>query len=208
MVRLASCVADANACSPHPRGDGPYLSKASRIPALFSPPAWGWSAFWLTEHGTQLVLPTRVGMVRGNPQIHVAELRSPHPRGDGPGWGLPDDEPGLFSPPAWGWSVANVLMRNPLQVLPTRVGMVRGNRDDAFLGRSSPHPRGDGPWVPRDRWRSGQFSPPAWGWSVKLSAPNGGGLVLPTRVGMVRPPEPLADVMFSSPHPRGDGPFL
>ena len=51
------------------------------------------------------------------------------------------------------------------------------------------------------------FSPPAWGWSGDGDGAGDTVFVLPTRVGMVRRRAFPAGVCFSSPHPRGDGPF-
>ena len=50
------------------------------------------------------------------------------------------------------------------------------------------------------------FSPPAWGWSGSAGGGTGEGLVLPTRVGMVRTTTRCSPPRASSPHPRGDGP--
>ncbi len=50
-----------------------------------------------------------------------------------------------FSPHAWGWSVKGVSENVKLNVLPTRVGMVRGERLSLRPKRSSPHTRGDDP---------------------------------------------------------------
>src|ERR1700736_3341740 len=52
----------------------------------------------------------------------------------------------------------------------------------------------------------GWFSPPAWGWSVNGGKVNRTGMVLPTRVGMVRVDGRSALERYRSPHPRGDGP--
>ena len=51
------------------------------------------------------------------------------------------------------------------------------------------------------------FSPPAWGWSLPTALMAGDTLVLPTRVGMVRPVLEWDGTHGSSPHPRGDGPL-
>ena len=70
--------------SPHPRGDGPVPLFSGTIKSRFSPPAWGWSVRQESLPQQQLVLPTRVGMVRFPALIALAPRRSPHPRGDGP----------------------------------------------------------------------------------------------------------------------------
>ncbi len=50
------------------------------------------------------------------------------------------------------------------------------------------------------------FSPPAWGWSAAGLSLDLLGVVLPTRVGMVRDDAPHERRRPRSPHPRGDGP--
>ncbi len=125
-------------------------------------------------------------MVRSSRLARAVALCSPHPRGDGPrhlfllGLCL------LFSPPAWGWSAVPVTAVPCERVLPTRVGMVRSALSSSSGSSGSPHPRGDGPYREVPREILGQFSPPAWGWSVKMDLGNMIVLVLPTRVGMVR----------------------
>ena len=52
------------------------------------------------------------------------------------------------------------------------------------------------------------FSPRAWGWSAPPVTKFGSGLVLPTRVGMVRFPDIDAPQADGSPHARGDGPAV
>ena len=110
--------------SPHPRGDGPCVSRLFSFRPLFSPPAWGWSALegrvsrlkefsppawgWSVS-GARLrpprrVLPTRVGMVRVQVYCQRVIPCSPHPRGDGPVHAFPSAFVIAFSPPAWGWS--------------------------------------------------------------------------------------------------------
>jgi len=70
--------------SPHPRGDGPADLGESMSDEWFSPPAWGWSVNSCTRMPAALVLPTRVGMVRRLRAVSYGDIRSPHPRGDGP----------------------------------------------------------------------------------------------------------------------------
>ena len=64
-------------------------------------------------------------MVRAQPVRAGRLLRSPHPRGDGPQGRLIGLKVDMFSPPAWGWSENDNLQEWLVQVLPTRVGMVR-----------------------------------------------------------------------------------
>ena len=113
----------------------------------------------------------------------------------------------MFSPPAWGWSGGVQPFVPRAHVLPTRVGMVRDHIPSACWESRSPHPRGDGPVMGTIVRGGTLFSPPAWGWSDQARSEILRGLVLPTRVGMVR----ISDGDFvsdgRSPHPRGDGPF-
>ncbi len=195
------------ACSPHPRGDGPPHKLFGPRLGEFSPPAWGWSSVTVIRTSLRSVLPTRVGMVRQPRAPRLLAPRSPHPRGDGPG----DKGRGVgsraFSPPAWGWSDRFAAECEPVKVLPTRVGMVRGQRVVNRDTECSPHPRGDGPLARLTRCPVWAFSPPAWGWSDHFAGNADWQKVLPTRVGMVRRLEQISRKGPSSPHPRGDGPL-
>ena len=131
---------------------------------------------------------------------------SPHPRGDGPNNMVRTKTGKRFSPPAWGWSAGRACDEGWRAVLPTRVGMVRRGRCRIASARSSPHPRGDGPPSAGSRDFFAVFSPPAWGWSEERIPRHHFAKVLPTRVGMVRARHRIAQHLFSSPHPRGDGP--
>ncbi len=51
---------------------------------MFSPRAWGWSAFFPFRPSLHVVLPTRVGMVRTKMNELENKNGSPHARGDGP----------------------------------------------------------------------------------------------------------------------------
>src|ERR1019366_395764 len=93
-----------------------------------------------------------------------------------------------------------------LNVLPTRVGMVRSSSLLPPTGLGSPHTRGDGPDVQASNSTVIAFSPPAWGWSESTTYKSLLILVLPTRVGMVREGHTLSRSHTSSPHTRGDGP--
>ena len=112
---------------------------------MFSPPAWGWSAEEAAKVASKPVLPTRVGMVREMSAPINNGGRSPHPRGDGPPSEVWDTVKARFSPPAWGWSALTSGVWPAGSVLPTRVGMVRGDDRAPGSGSRSPHPRGDGP---------------------------------------------------------------
>ena len=50
--------------SPHARGDGPFGALPEWAQGLFSPRAWGWSEIRAATGCREIVLPTRVGMVR------------------------------------------------------------------------------------------------------------------------------------------------
>ncbi len=92
-----------------------------------------------------------------------------------------------FSPRAWGWSELARVGVAVAAVLPTRVGMVRSAPPRASGSRCSPHARGDGPLVHARAHLQRLFSPRAWGWSELRPQIIATLLVLPTRVGMVRP---------------------
>jgi CRISPR-associated endonuclease Cas3-HD len=110
-----------------------------------SPPAWGWSAGRGQRIRCDGVLPTRVGMVRLAGCQSRRRTRAPHPRGDGPRTELVHSHGWRCSPPAWGWSDRQQPDPGARQVLPTRVGMVRGHARGGGFSWSAPHPRGDGP---------------------------------------------------------------
>ena len=112
------------------------------------------------------------------------------------------------SPPAWGWSADLIVSAEQLEVLPTRVGMVRHPVKTGRHSSGAPHPRGDGPAQDSAGNRSGMCSPPAWGWSGRQHEPHYWWVVLPTRVGMVRLRNPNVAIAERAPHPRGDGPHL
>lgn len=90
-------------------------------------------------------------------------------------------------------------------VLPTRVGMVHTGAGPVPRPESSPHTRGDGPFVdePHIEWQT--FSPHAWGWSARHHRRDLAGEVLPTRVGMVRCCGRSPQRRPGFPHTRGDG---
>ena len=134
--------------------------------------------------------------------------RAPHPRGDGPLARAAIEEGGKCSPPAWGWSESDSLLCAAQYVLPTRVGMVRIQPPAAERDGGAPHPRGDGPVQLLARCTDTPCSPPAWGWSGHGVLVGLGDVVLPTRVGMVRPSHAKEDQGPGAPHPRGDGPFI
>ncbi len=172
----------------------------------FSPPAWGWSAPSGPAVLSPSVFPTRVGMVRWSAGAVVAAPSFPHPRGDGPPIFAAPIRAFVFSPPAWGWSVARAGRGQFQAVFPTRVGMVRHEHSLPHPQKRFPHPRGDGPrWLFAIRCDA-LFSPPAWGWSGVDAAVERFVSVFPTRVGMVRHTRNNTTRSTGFPHPRGDGP--
>ncbi len=206
MVRSRHATRLTPMCSPHTRGDGPSaLTRVSDAPE-FSPHAWGWSGIPRRDGNRQLVLPTRVGMVRDTGRRAANNHRSPHTRGDGPPGRMWVIGAYPFSPHAWGWSGRELAMEAGRGVLPTRVGMVRLIHDGITGGLSSPHTRGDGPMEIIFSHMAMVFSPHAWGWSAGIRHVIRGHLVLPTRVGMVRATVLTRPRPRGSPHTRGDGP--
>ena len=151
-----------------------------------SPPAWGWSASRLGGKSAGHVLPTRVGMVRNSWDCDTFQDGAPHPRGDGPTLPECSVQCCVCSPPAWGWSASRSISGASLDVLPTRVGMVRTGTSSGFLSACAPHPRGDGPAFLDRTIKGRECSPPAWGWSGNQRLIHCHLGVLPTRVGMVR----------------------
>ena len=133
---------------------------------------------------------------------------SPHARGDGP---LPSGfNPPVFrfSPRPWGWSANLPTLQKAAQVLPTPVGMVRNTTGTPGLSVGSPHARGDGPMSSSRMNSMSGFSPRPWGWSARIGSGTHRARVLPTPVGMVRPPSLLTINLCGSPHARGDGPLI
>ena len=84
--------------------------------------------------------------------------------------------------------------------------MVRRRQRRSSGGVSCPHARGDGPPLLPARKTPIELSPRAWGWSVTPDMFARFHLVVPTRVGMVRPPHRPPPPRPRCPHARGDGP--
>ncbi len=206
MVRTIPLQMQPDNRSPHTRGDGPDLPICRLASQAFSPHAWGWSGDGGKLFAQGSVLPTRVGMVR-RLNLGAGVLgSSPHTRGDGPLGLATLALLTLFSPHAWGWSALAGSRSSAGSVLPTRVGMVRGEGGAGRHRGRSPHTRGDGPHRKTCRIRFLPFSPHAWGWSdfgCQVAMRHD---VLPTRVGMVRDGRPATCACTCSPHTRGDGP--
>ena len=130
----------------------------------------------------------------------------PHTRGDGPLWICEFRFSELFSPHAWGWSVAGPCFGLWYRVFPTRVGMVREASQPRTLEDGFPHTRGDGPGIYSQKKHRILFSPHAWGWSANERYHFGTRNVFPTRVGMVRNWTDKSVSFQRFPHTRGDGP--
>ncbi len=171
---------------PHTRGDVPYDEHVTLSCTVFSPHAWGCSAFHLPDAVGVDVFPTRVGMFRRGPCRSRSCSCFPHTRGDVPTavmfWTLLV----VFSPHAWGCSGNRHGRGARHDVFPTRVGMFRVHgvhrRDDAA------------------------FSPHAWGCSELEKEKRHGSNVFPTRVGMFRTAPRPRQCPSSFPHTRGDVP--
>src|SRR5690606_10824438 len=110
------------------------------------------------------------------------------------------------SPRTWGWSGLGRLRSRLLLVLPTHVGMVRPPPEAPWRPPRAPHARGDGPTGEVEMGPVAPCSPRTWGWSAGGCAAVRAGPVLPTHVGMVRPPTPSVWAQPCAPHARGDGP--
>ncbi len=85
MVRIAVRPEDRIFHFPHTRGDGPSRPPVRAGGRKFSPHAWGWSVSARRRGGWDMIFPTRVGMVRPEPQKKRTPSHFPHTRGDGPG---------------------------------------------------------------------------------------------------------------------------
>ncbi len=213
--------------SPHPRGDVSNSIPSILGFSIFSPPAWGCSVPKSRKMENTTLLPTRVGMFRSQPSKGSRNRASPHPRGDVPVCGdwrtayqPPSPHPrgdvpsrramlrrsDSFSPPAWGCSGAFRRGQQREELLPTRVGMFRVLKAWEPLAKTSPHPRGDVYLLGIGQFYHADFSPPAWGCSVKKQTAKALTCLLPTRVGMFRLIMSYGRGVKASPHPRGDVP--
>jgi len=206
MVRVREFWVARSIRSPHACGDGPSFKPRPLLHLWFSPRVWGWSEPTAIAAGIAFVLPTRVGMVRPTRTGTPPGSCSPHACGDGPFVFHRVFVPDPFSPRVWGWSAADPGRGQLDPVLPTRVGMVHNAADNIIPIPRSPHACGDGPRNRRYADSDSPFSPRVWGWSEWRPGETFPGLVLPTRVGMVRRTAPCSSRRTSSPHACGDGP--
>ena len=172
--------------SPHTRGDVPRHAVADDRRALFSPHTWGCSVRGPPTSRGRSLLPTHVGMFRSCPSREFRTASSPHTRGDVPRHEYELAECERFSPHTWGCSGRTFRghCRHPL--LPTHVGMFRQSPKSSTTTSSSPHTRGDVPWLKRMMQEIPDFSPHTWGCSGLRPSPGCAARLLPTHVGMFR----------------------
>ena len=186
MARIGKIALVGSGGFPHPRGDGPFHSRAEHIPEPISPPTWGWPAILLDWDGVTDDFPTHVGMARGWLKSFHWFVGFPHPRGDGPIQCRTEWNRIPISPPTWGWP-GRALVKNPAFLdFPTHVGMARGGDLLGILATRFPHPRGDGPLELYFTTASQAISPPTWGWPALNVEARILSKDFPTHVGMAR----------------------
>ena len=172
-----------------------------------SPRTWGWTVPQRFGIHYPLMLPTHVGMDRGETVVVTLGSDAPHARGDGPVF-LPNpgncftyaphargDGPDFrrshvpctpCSPRTWGWTADAPLPPSTSAMLPTHVGMDRGVGGAAAAASYAPHARGDGPRARRLPTGVGACSPRTWGWTARAQVRAEARAMLPTHVGMDR----------------------
>ena len=153
--------------NPHARGDGPKLAGQMGIAERKSPRAWGWTGAQAARLLRRIEIPTRVGMDRLQRFRHLAALRNPHARGDGPYNVDTDNRLRMKSPRAWGWTGLIDRAGPAWAEIPTRVGMDRYGCQSWSKRRAK--------------------SPRAWGWTAFRWSASLVLMEIPTRVGMDRP---------------------
>ena len=154
--------------SPRPWGWSVMVSTPVRIPP-FSPRPWGWSVRHILVGRGNSVFPARVGMVRSDTACSGVAFRYPLARGDGPLDVESSSINRMLSPRPWGWSDQLEIYRTEYDVIPSRVGMVRGLRGGELRCLCFPRARGDGPKRHHKPRLLAPFSPRAWGWSSTSS---------------------------------------
>ena len=206
MFRATSRQTKAPSTSPHARGDVPDARGPGRHRGAFSPRPWGCSVGYPYSLQRHRLLPTPVGMFRF--KIHATQkaFTSPHARGDVPTINPRRWTNRNFSPRPWGCSGALGELVGDRPLLPTPVGMFRRSRTRAAGSPASPHPRGDIPPARTAVKTHAHFSPRPWGCSAVPIPDNATKALLPTPVGMFRPPSNGCAGRFASPHARGDVP--
>ncbi len=191
---------------PHACGDGPKKTPLLTRLWLLSPRVWGWSVQLGRVDLPNTVVPTRVGMVRSHNNENAFARSCPHACGDGPAVSRESPGRNWLSPRVWGWSVDVRLSDDPMQVVPTRVGMVRTFSLLSADGGRCPHACGDGPRGQPAFQFGPLLSPRVWGWSAIFASESPCDNVVPTRVGMVRCAGLFARPSLCCPHACGDGP--
>ncbi len=184
--RCLSCPQPKHTSIPHVRGGGPTPTGLISTPIMYSPRAWGWTASSGDRDAAKRVFPTCVGVDRPGFVNPFRGLRIPHVRGGGPPADMTDEEWGLYSPRAWGWTVP----------VATSIG----------ANLCIPHVRGGGPLWPRASSFSASYSPRAWGWTEDRMKLTRATRVFPTCVGVDRISFSSTSRMHRIPHVRGGGP--
>ncbi len=94
-----------------------------------------------------------------------------------------------------------------VQVVPAHGGVLRSPRRPGSAALSRPHPRGGAPAERYGRARPGRSSPPTRGCSCLAAARLAPGAVVPTHVGVLRPPSQGWSARCGRPRPRGGAPM-
>ena len=206
MFRFGTRSAAAQSSSPHARGDVPPSSTRPASSRAFSPRPWGCSVHSAETALRLLLLPTPVGMFRRDFRCGQTRPPSPHARGDVPSAAANCLSLGSFSPRPWGCSATRPSSARPSRLLPTPVGMFRRCACISARSAPSPHARGDVPAALASIPSVSPFSPRPWGCSDPVIDSKAREMLLPTPVGMFRPPSGAQWQPLSSPHARGDVP--
>ena len=133
-------------------------------------------------------------------------MTCPHTRGDDPTFFCLFSFVFLLSPHAWGWSYFPFQGCLSVQLVPTRVGMIPDTWYPLWYWTTCPHTRGDDPNLCGGISAPTNLSPHAWGWSRRERRNIGGGLLVPTRVGMILGGTASGYFNLPCPHTRGDDP--
>ena len=172
--------------SPHARGDVPPALFPHSRGDVFSPRPWGCSGRGRSGVDNSRLLPTPVGMFRRARGRGRRTRASPHARGDVPSHTINTCAFSSFSPRPWGCSCPIPSSWEPRHLLPTPVGMFRRELAGSRTAVSSPHARGDVPYLPSPVVPPSAFSPRPWGCSGRRPGRRPGRRLLPTPVGMFR----------------------
>ncbi len=194
--------------------------------STFSPHAWGCTFNLLLSRVHFFVFPTRVGVYLDPDRITIDDLSFPHTRGGVPRGRIVYQRTIAFSPHAWGCTY-NFWGCSVLKwVFPTRVGVYRRVRRCRGLAARFPHTRGGVPNASASLYthrrfphtRGGvpsrslimnsmeEFSPHAWGCTLRQWREDLLDQVFPTRVGVYRVQLGRETTAGSFPHTRGGVP--